>query len=69
MTVCFLAFVGLTIWYITWDVAQAQHVWCHIINTLNTAPAPKGEPSTNPSRAYEQTLAQEFKQLKDQLGC
>lgn len=52
-----------------WDVTSSQHVWCQVIDTLNKAPAPKGAAATNPSRAYEQQLAQEFITLKRQLGC
>jgi hypothetical protein len=52
-----------------YEISTAQHVWCHVITTLNNPPAPKGAPATNPSRAYDQELANEFKQLKEQLGC
>lgn len=52
-----------------WDVSSSQHVWCQVIDTLNKAPAPSGNPESNPSRAYEQELAREFLALKGQLGC
>lgn len=52
-----------------WDIHSSQHIWCQVIDTLNKAPAPKGNPSTNPSRAYDQLLAREFLQLKGSLGC
>ena len=52
-----------------WDVTSSQHVWCQVIDTLNKAPAPAGNPASNPSRAYEQQLAQEFVNLKRSLGC
>jgi hypothetical protein len=52
-----------------WDVSSSQHVWCQVIETISKAPAPTGNPSNNPSRAYEQELAREFIVLKGQLGC
>jgi hypothetical protein len=52
-----------------WDVSSSQHVWCQVIETVSKAPAPVGNPSNNPSRAYEQELAREFIVLKGQLGC
>jgi hypothetical protein len=52
-----------------WDVSSSQHVWCQVIETISKAPAPAGNPSNNPSRAYEQELAREFIVLKGQLGC
>lgn len=52
-----------------WEVSSAQHVWCQVIRTLNEPHAPPGNPATNPSRAYDQQLALEFRQLQSQLGC
>lgn len=52
-----------------WDVSSSQHVWCQVLETISKAPAPRGNPSNNPSRAYEQQLATEFRMLKEQLGC
>lgn len=52
-----------------WDVSSSQHVWCQVINTLNKPPAPPGNPLTNPSRAYDQQLVEEFRNLKVSLGC
>jgi hypothetical protein len=52
-----------------WDVSSSQHVWCQVIETISKAPAPTGNPGSNPSRAYEQELAHEFIVLKGQLGC
>lgn len=67
---CFLAFIAMTIWYVTYDVNHAQHVWCHIINTLNNPPpAAKGGGVPNGARQYDQLLAKEFRELKGQLGC
>lgn len=70
--VCFIAFAALNAWFVIWDVGTAQHVWCHVINTLNHAPAPKlqgaGAQST-PGRVYDEQLAQDFADLKKSLGC
>ena len=52
-----------------WDVSSSQHVWCQVLETISKAPAPTGNPANNPSRAYEQQLATEFRMLKEQLGC
>jgi hypothetical protein len=52
-----------------WDVSSSQHVWCQVLETISKAPAPTGNPANNPSRAYEQQLAAEFRMLKEQLGC
>lgn len=54
-----------------YEISAAQHVWCHVINTLNNPPpTPKGvTPQSNPARAYDIKLANEFKELKGQLGC
>ena len=52
-----------------WDVSSSQHAWCQVITTLNHAPPPKGNPATNPARAYDQQLAREFVELQRSLGC
>lgn len=71
--ICLILFVIATFLFILfltrWDITSSQHVWCQVINTLNHAPAPKGNPVTNPSRAYDQRLAREFLALKGSLGC
>jgi len=71
--VCLILFVVMTFVFVLfltrWDVSSSQHVWCQVIDTISKAPAPKGNPVNNPSRAYEQQLAQEFITLKGSLGC
>jgi hypothetical protein len=52
-----------------WDVSSSQHAWCQVLDTITKAPAPAGNPSANPSRAYEQELAKQFIELRGQLGC
>jgi hypothetical protein len=65
----FLLFAGLTVAYVTYSVNASQHRWCTTINLLNSSPPPAGSPSRNPSRAYEQHLAADFRDLKASLGC
>ena len=71
--ICLILFIIITFIFIIfltrWDVSSSQHVWCQVITTFSKAPAPKGNPANNPSRAYDQQLAQEFIALKGQLGC
>jgi hypothetical protein len=71
--ICLILFIIATFVFILfltrWDVSSSQHVWCQVIDTLNKAPAPAGNPANNPSRAYEQELAREFIILKGSLGC
>jgi hypothetical protein len=40
-----------------------------VIDLLTAAPAPAGSPQENPSRAYDQKLALDFRDLKGSLGC
>jgi hypothetical protein len=71
--ICLVLFVVATFVFILfltrWDITSSQHVWCQVIDTLNKAPAPKGNPAQNPARGYDQQLVAEFKQLKESLGC
>jgi hypothetical protein len=71
--ICLILFIIGTFVFIVfltrWDVSSSQHVWCQVIDTLNKAPAPPGNPKTNPSRAYDQALVVEFANLKRSLGC
>lgn len=55
--------------YTTWAVSESQHRWCAVIDLLNAAPPPAGAAKTNPSRAYEQMLGRDFRDLKVSLGC
>ena len=64
-----LLFAGLTVAYVTLSVDSSQHRWCSTINLLNSAPPPAGPAKQNPSRAYEQRLAADFRMLKASLGC
>lgn len=64
-----LVLCALTVGYTTWAVSASQHRWCAVIDLLNAAPPPAGAPQTNPSRAYEQKLAGDFRELKGSLGC
>ena len=64
-----LAFAGLTVGYVSWSISASQHRWCAVIDLLNAAPPPAGSPQKNPSRAYEQRLASDFRDLKASLGC
>jgi hypothetical protein len=64
-----LLFAGLTVTYVTLSVDISQHRWCATLTLLNSAPAPAGPAKANPSRAYEQELAADFKVLKASLGC
>jgi hypothetical protein len=61
--------LGLNAAYTTWAVSNSQHRWCAVIDLLNAAPPPSGSPQKNPSRAYEQGLARDFRDLKGSLGC
>jgi hypothetical protein len=61
--------LGLNAAYTTWAVSNSQHRWCAVIDLLNAAPAPAGSPQENPSRAYDQKLARDFRDLKGSLGC
>lgn len=64
-----LLFAGFTAGYVSWAVSASQHRWCTTIDLLVAAPAPSGSPGKNPSRAYEQKLARDFRSLKGSLGC
>lgn len=47
--------------------ASSQRAWCNVLNTLNSAPAPKTTDA--PSRAYAEQLAKEFRNLRAEFGC
>jgi len=42
---------------------------CSTLNTLAALKPPPGDPSTNPSRAYDQQLHATLAQLSPDLGC
>lgn len=68
--VCFIAFAGLNVGFVVWQVTNSEHVWCQVIDTLNKPPSPAGgTPESNPARAYDQQLSHEFQVLKGNLGC
>ncbi len=62
---CLILFVIATFFFIlfitNWDIRSSQHVWCDVIDKINTAPAAQ--------HAYGQALAKDFKELQGQLGC
>ena len=64
-----LVFAGLTLAYVTLSIDHSQHLWCSTLDLLNSAPAPSGAAKANPARAYEQRLADDFRMLKESLGC
>jgi hypothetical protein len=64
-----LLFAGLTVGYVSWSISASQHRWCTTIDLLNAAPPPAGPAKANPSRAYEQELSRDFRDLKGSLGC
>jgi hypothetical protein len=66
---CFLAFAGGTVAYVSWSVSESEHKWCSVIDLLNEAPPPTGANSANPSRVYEVQLSNDFRALKGGLGC
>jgi hypothetical protein len=71
--ICLILFIIATFVFIIfltrWDVSSSQHVWCQVLNTISKAPPPKGNPATNPARGYDQTLAKEFMDLRENFGC
>lgn len=71
MITCFVLFAGVTVWFITFEVNHAQHVFCQLMTTLSNAPAPKGDvtSTSNPARAYDIKIASDIVALKRNLGC
>jgi hypothetical protein len=69
---CFVAFSGLTTWFVAYQVSQSQHKFCELIVTLSNAPAPPQAASgsqANPGRAFDEKIAQDILDLKRSLGC
>ena len=69
MAICFLAFSGLTVWYVTYQVNHAEHAFCQLLNTLTQVQPPAGDPKANPSRAYTQEVEADLLNLRQKLGC
>jgi hypothetical protein len=63
---CFLVFSGLTAWFVLYNVAQSQHLWCHVLVTLNNPPAGAAAPKAG---SYGAKLVQDFIMLQRGLGC
>ena len=68
--VCFVAFAGLTVGMVTYQVSASQHVFCQLMDTLTSVKPPAaGKPGANPSRAYAAKVAADLVNLKRNLGC
>ena len=70
---CLILFIIGTFVFIlfitNWDIHSSQHVWCQVIDKLNSAPAPNSSAGPPAQHAYGLELARDFKILKEQLGC
>jgi hypothetical protein len=63
---CFLLFSGLTAWFVLYNVQASQHLWCHVLVTLNNPPAGASAPKAG---TYGAKLVQDFITLSRSLGC
>ena len=66
-----IAFIvaAASLWATTREIGQNNHKWCATISLLDAQKPPSGSASSDPSRAYEQQLAEDFHRLRSQLGC
>jgi len=62
---CFVAFAGLTVGMVTYEVSSSQHAWCQLLHTL-TLPAPKDSPPLT-KRGLE--VVRELHDIQRNLGC
>lgn len=65
LAVCMLFTVG----YVAWSQSENNHKFCATVTAVIAAPAPPGNPRSNPSRAYLQQQHAAFVGLKGRLGC
>lgn len=70
IVMCFIAFTGITVGFVLWQVSSSQHKWCDTISLLTAVPVPSPtDPANNPSREESYRLYQDFSSLKGRLGC
>ena len=69
MASCYAAITGLTVWFVIFSVNNSQHQFCQLLGTLTSVHPSAGNPSANPSRAYELKVSRDLMMLKGHLGC